>query len=208
MPLENYYVLHAKALNRQLPSNDRNHYQVHLDDGKQQHRAAINVRSQESPERLLFRIDGDWQHPLSERLLALPPGLHSVHHAAELRIDYIRNMSLDRHSMSTAVETNLPGQLDSRIQKAIGQQCNIFVFGERWLAEDTKDGIFGFSPSSGIHNIHMNQGNSDRFEADNGVYQDGALFIFFPTESRWTAIFLAFQTQSWGIARENSTISE
>ena len=43
----------------------------------------------------------------------------------------------------------------------------------------------------------MNQGNSPRFQGDDGVWQDGALLIHFPAEARWVGIFLAFQSQAW-----------
>jgi uncharacterized protein YukJ len=39
-----------------------------------------------------------------------------------------------------------------------------------------------------------------RFDGDNGIWQDGALFINLPAENpqeRWVALFIAFQTQSW-----------
>jgi hypothetical protein len=39
--------------------------------------------------------------------------------------------------------------------------------------------------------------NVGRFRADNGVWQDGALLIQFPSEGRWVGIFLAFQSQAW-----------
>jgi uncharacterized protein YukJ len=56
---------------------------------------------------------------------------------------------------------------------------------------------FGFAPSRGMHNIHMNQGSpEERFRGDNGVGQDGALLIAFP-QGRWAALFLKFQSQAW-----------
>src|SRR6185369_7218859 len=57
--------------------------------------------------------------------------------------------------------------------------------------------IFGFLPGNGIHDIHMNQGNSGQFVDDDGVWQDGGLLVYFPSVDRWTAIFLKFQSQSW-----------
>ena len=69
-----------------------------------------------------------------------------------------------------------------------------------------KDGViyaFGsaFSDSGkvdGIHDIHMNQGNPlNNHGGDNGVWQDGALFINLPAKKTWTAVFIAFQTESW-----------
>jgi len=41
----------------------------------------------------------------------------------------------------------------------------------------------------------MNQGNTGRFAKDNGIYQDGGLFIYYPAEQRWVAMFLKFQSQ-------------
>ena len=50
----------------------------------------------------------------------------------------------------------------------------------------------------GIHDIHMNQGNpKGNHGGDNGVWQDGALLIHLPSKETWTAVFIAFQTESW-----------
>ena len=50
----------------------------------------------------------------------------------------------------------------------------------------------------GIHDIHMNQGNpKGPFQKDNGIWQDGAIFIELPASGKWIAVFLAFQTESW-----------
>ncbi|MCA1709791.1 MAG: DUF2278 family protein, partial [Actinobacteria bacterium] len=70
--------------------------------------------------------------------------------------------------------------------------------GERWGPEErTEDKVFGFLPGNGVHDIHMNQGNSERFREDDGVWQDGGILIHFPRESRWVGLFLAFQSQAW-----------
>ena len=82
--------------------------------------------------------------------------------------------------------------------------ARVYAFGERWPArgEENKpinrgpDEYFGFVPKSGIHDIHMNQGNPEpKYRKSNGVRQDGALLVRFA--DRWVAVFLAFQTQSW-----------
>jgi hypothetical protein len=49
----------------------------------------------------------------------------------------------------------------------------------------------------GVHDIHMNQGNSGSFTKDDGVWQDGGLIFHFPKLSQWVAVFLAFQSQAW-----------
>jgi uncharacterized protein YukJ len=50
----------------------------------------------------------------------------------------------------------------------------------------------------------MNQGNpiSGGFAGDNGIWQDGAMFLQAPSLSsdpaqNWVAVFIAFQTESW-----------
>ncbi|HWJ25509.1 MAG TPA: DUF2278 family protein, partial [Flavisolibacter sp.] len=51
-------------------------------------------------------------------------------------------------------------------------------------------------PRNGIHDIHMNQGDHGQNSHANGIWQDGALFIDYPDENRWIAMFLRFQSQS------------
>lgn len=44
----------------------------------------------------------------------------------------------------------------------------------------------------------MNQGNPiGNHNQDNGVWQDGALFVNLPSQNTWIAVFIAFQTQVW-----------
>ncbi|MEV4019505.1 DUF2278 family protein [Nonomuraea angiospora] len=85
------------------------------------------------------------------------------------------------------------------MQRAIGDpEARVFVFGERWGPEPSApDKVFGFRPGNGVHDVHMNQGNSGRFRSDDGVWQDGGLLLHFPGASRWVAVFLAFQSQAW-----------
>jgi hypothetical protein len=74
--------------------------------------------------------------------------------------------------------------------------ARVYAFGERWGPENERDKIFGFQPKNGVHDIHMNQGNAARFVQDDGIWQDGALLIHYPAENRWSALFLAFQSQA------------
>ena len=85
------------------------------------------------------------------------------------------------------------------MQAAIAEEeALVYAFGQRWGPEDgLRDKIFGFLPGNGIHDIHMNQGNSGQFVNDDGVWQDGGLLFYFPSVDRWTAVFLKFQSQSW-----------
>ena len=74
----------------------------------------------------------------------------------------------------------------------------IYAFGERWGPEEnTPDSYFHFKPGNGIHDIHMNQGNVEKWQGDDGIWQDGGILIHFEKEEEWIGIFLAFQSQSW-----------
>jgi uncharacterized protein YukJ len=70
----------------------------------------------------------------------------------------------------------------------------IYAFGSAYADSGKVDGI---------HDIHMNQGNpvgggsGGGFGDDNGIWQDGALMIHLPSSNTWTAVFIAFQTESW-----------
>lgn len=95
-------------------------------------------------------------------------------------------------------DNDLNEKIDKYVQRAMSDElAHIYAFGERWGPEKIKDKIFGFLPGNGIHDIHMNQGNSGQFAKDNGVWQDGAMLIHFPSENRWVGIFLKFQSQTW-----------
>ena len=88
--------------------------------------------------------------------------------------------------------------MDRIIQAAVAEEdAFVCAFGQRWGPENVRDKIFGFLPGNGIHDIHMNQGNSGSFARDNGVWQDGGLLVFFPSTGKWSAIFLKFQSQTW-----------
>ena len=63
-----------------------------------------------------------------------------------------------------------------------------YVFGARFRAG-------GFP--IGVHDVHMNQGNSGPYAHDNGPYQDGGLVLTSRHSSTAVGIFLAFQGQSF-----------
>jgi hypothetical protein len=56
----------------------------------------------------------------------------------------------------------LADKLDHFMQRAAADAAaRVYAFGQRWGPEPgTPDKVFGFSPGNGIHDLHMNQGNS------------------------------------------------
>ncbi|MGP1387891.1 MAG: DUF2278 family protein [Thainema sp.] len=206
MSLKNYGVLKGHILDRKIdPASDPSpHYQVLLKDENQHHRIAINVKSQVSPSELLYLVDDNFQHPIIYQLIALDFGFHPLDsQPGGLALDFIRS-NLFRPEQMKPLPPDVPGPdndlkelIELYIQRAIqSEDAVLYAFGESWGPEPTTpDKYFDFRPGSGIHDIHMNQGSVGRFQQDNGVYQDGALLIHFPSRNQWVGIFLAFQSQ-------------
>lgn len=206
MSLTTYGVLKCRALNSKIdPINDPSpHYQVLVDDGARKHRIAINVKSQESPSDLLYLVNDAFQHPILSHLQSLDSGFHQLEHKpGGVALDFIRANLFNKDDMKP-LSPDIPGPgndlkelIDLYIQRAIQtDDAVLYAFGATWGPEaSTPDKYFGFLPGSGIHDIHMNQGNAGKFQKDNGVYQDGGLLIHFPSRNQWVAIFLAFQSQ-------------
>ncbi|MDI3389904.1 DUF2278 family protein [Streptomyces sp. B-S-A8] len=209
MPLKSYGVLAARAVDRRREGadDDTPHFQIHLvDEAGTHYRAAVNVKSQESPSELLYRVDENFRHALLDKLPAAGSGWTDLPtDAGGAALDYVRGDMLDRAGMkklpadAPGPDNDLADVLEEHVQRAVADDnAAVYVFGERWGPEDgTPDKIFGFEPGNGVHDVHMNQGNSERFQGQDGVWQDGALLIHLPADDQWIALFLAFQSQSW-----------
>src|SRR4051812_43548296 len=208
MPLQGYGVLTAKVVDRRREgSGDTPHYQLRLsgDDGTN-YRVAVNVKSQQAPSDLLYLLDDDFQHPVTAAVDGLGPGWHALpSQRGGPNLDYVRANLFDAAKMrplppdAEGPDNDLPDLLEHYVQRAIADaDARLHVFGQRWGPEaDKKDKTFDFLPGNGVHDVHMNQGNSGQFTRDDGVFQDGGLLFHFPAQSRWVGVFLAFQSQAF-----------
>lgn len=208
MPLRSYGVLSGRVIaTRREGASDTPHYQLHVvDDAGTHYRVAVNVQSQQSPSELLYLVADDFRHPLTNALPAAGSGWTPLPSGpGGPNLDYIRANLFDPSTMRTlppdvtGPNNDLADLLDHYMQRAENNpQVTVHAFGERWPTEPTTpDKVFGFLPGNGVHDIHMNQGNSPQFRRDDGVWQDGGLLLHFDAESRWVGIFLAFQSQAW-----------
>ncbi|MGV4981279.1 DUF2278 family protein [Streptomyces sp. NRAIS4] len=208
MPLKSYGVLIARAVGtRREGAKGTPHYQIHLtDDQGTDYRAAVNVLSQERPSELLYVVADDFWHPLAARLEGLPGGWNTLSPGpGGPNLDFVRGNLFDPSGMRPlppdvpGPDNDLADLLDHHVRRAVADpRARLYVFGARFGPEPAvKDKVFGFLPGNGVHDVHMNQGNSRRFSGDDGVWQDGGLLVHFPGRSRWVGIFLAFQSQSW-----------
>ncbi len=213
MPVRNYGVLKGHAIGRVMEFESKSpHYQIHLKADGTDYRIAVNVKSSDpkvtsKAAELLFLVDEHFTHQVTQELPNLPEGFTPLEREpGGLALDYIRSNLFKRQDMQT-LPFDLPGEdndlnekLDTFIKRALNDSTvDLYAFGSRFGPEKgERDKVFKFDTGNGIHNIHMNQGNpKGNHDGDNGVYQDGALFIHFTQTNRWVAIFLAFQSQAW-----------
>jgi uncharacterized protein YukJ len=206
MPLKSYGVLKGKAIEVRLGAGNSPHYQVRIIDDTTDYRIAINVKSAVSPSEVEYLIVERFQHPILDIVDDLPLGFTKLARTPTSgALDFIRGNLFDR-TLMRALPHDVPGfdndlneKIDRVMQRAMSDEAAlVYAFGERWGPEASKkDKYFGFLPGNGIHDIHMNQGNVAQFKNDDGVYQDGGVFIHFPDQQEWIAVFLRFQSQAW-----------
>jgi uncharacterized protein YukJ len=205
MPIQNYGVLKARPQQGVQATASSPHYQILVvDENETKFRVAVNVESNNQPVDLQYYIDADFQNAIISQLGTLASTFTALDsQPGGLALDYVRGglFPLDQvdQLFAIAAEKPLSQLLDAQIQQAIAEpDAFLCAFGTRWPESNTPDQPFGFVPDNGIHNIHMNQGDTDSsFASENGPWQDGALLIFLPSTQKWTAIFLKFQSQSW-----------
>lgn len=214
---QGYGVLKSRVVDRRLEGeeDDSPHYQVHVKADQQDYRLAINVKSVQQPFDLLYFVDNDFKHPITEQLInELGNNFFGFKYLPSkpggIALDYIRGNLFDVNKMKP-LPFNLPGLdndlnevIDLFIKRAINRgEAIIYAFGEPWGPENKPDKIFRFSPGRGVHNIHMNQGSSGKFGRENGAWQDGGLLIHFPSRNQWIGAFFAFQSQSFHTDDQN-----
>lgn len=204
MPIRNYSLVKGSPTGGSVQFNrdGRNpHYLINLHAGGETLQVAVNIESQDGSQ-VLYRIDEAFTPPSPGGLLGLAPGrtpLDSVE--GGLALDYVRSrvngtFMVDRSSMSLLPITQKGETTD--LQNAVVALLNQAV-------ADRDGTVYAFGSSyqdsgqpGGIHDIHMNQGNPvNNHGGDNGIWQDGALFINLPSKNQWIGLFIAFQTESW-----------
>ena len=202
MPLKNYRLVVGQPLDWTLDDDGDPHIELLLDVAGVKYRAAVNVRSSVAPHTLLYKRISPFTHALTEGLAALATGSYDLQ-GSPLGLDYVRDNIIERADMeelsyrSDGVDNDLLDKLLPTLQQGIAEAgTQLYLFGETWGPETKPDSYFHFLPGNGVHDIHMNQGSQGRFRSTNGIHQDGGLLIQHPDQT-WTAIFLAFASQSW-----------
>ncbi|KAH9825740.1 Oxidoreductase NAD-binding domain family protein [Teratosphaeria destructans] len=146
------------------------------------HTAAINVASTDSDHDLVYWIHRQWSHPVTKTLTALPEGFHkaTATDGTGLSLDFQRTTpkllnfadGLVLPNRASGPNNDILDKLEPVLTDAINAKAKIYLFGSEY-----SDG------GGGIHDIHMNQGDTKSY--DNGRH-----------DQHFEAVFLAFATQA------------
>jgi uncharacterized protein YukJ len=214
MPITNYSVLAGDPISGKVVTGSSTHYQITMNAPGGPFTVAVNIQSVDGSDVLYDIVEG-FTPPDVPGLLALPMGMTSlVSEPGGLALDFVRSTVNDAPMITQAQMTLLPqaakggkGSAEDRMISAARAAAlqNAVVTLLNMTIADKNGVIYAFGSAyadsgkvDGIHDIHMNQGNPvDNHGGDNGIWQDGALFIYLPSTSSWTAVFIAFQTESW-----------
>lgn len=157
--------------------------------------ADINVKSTTTDTRLVYWNNSSFTNGITSDLAKLDLGFTSLADAATgssgVRLDLLRG-GLETLTDGTLLSTSVYGanndivdDLTTIFSNAIEQKATVYLWGSQYVDS---------SSVAGIHDIHMNQGDSAPFTSDNGIWQDGSFILEFP-DGHYEAVFLAFAEQ-------------
>jgi len=204
--MKNYGVLKGRAEKFARDSDADPHSELLVDADGTKYRVAINVRSSRGPQaqRLVeYAIIDDVRGAAIDDAQKLPTGWSDLRDGVEdgAAIDYIRSNLFRASDLKPLVhdkagpDNDLFERVEALLQRAIRDtEATVYAFGEKWGPESQADQYFGFKPGNGVHDIHMNQGDSSE---PNATYQDGALLVHFSGANATTGLFIKFQNQVW-----------
>ncbi len=205
-----YGVLVGRVIAGRLdPTGNSPHYQIWIDAGEN-HRIAVNVRSVDNSE-VLVHYDPAYGLPTKRDLPVLaagPAGFAPLSTGiGGAGLDYLRDALFpltDMHPIPPdGTGVTLQNLLDGQIQRAIADPAAVAIAFGDGFADPGSDATFGFSPENGVHDIHMMQGSSGSFAADNRINGDGALFVRYAGGTT-LALFIRFAAQSTATGDDGS----
>ena len=214
MPIANYSVLKGDPQNGEVvfgANGNTAHYRIHMNTEAGSSEADVNIQSSDGSE-VLYVIYDPFTPPNPGALQQLPLGIAPLDSVpGTLALDYVRETIGSSMMVNRADMTLLP----KPTQNQQDQLKNAVIALLNEAVADPQGAIYAFGSSyadsngaTGVHNIHMNQGNpAGRFEGDNGIWQDGAVFVHLPAANTWKALFIAFQTESWQTDGQGNPVS-
>jgi uncharacterized protein YukJ len=213
MPITNYSVLAGDPISGKVVTGSSTHYQITMNAPGGPFTVAVNIQSVDGSE-VLYAIEENFTPPDETGLLALPMGMTSLQSApGGLALDFVRSQvsgkpMITREQMTLLPQVRSKGLSEeermlsraraSALQNAVVTLLNMTIADKNGVIYAFGSAYADGGKVDGIHDIHMNQGNPVKNHGgDNGIWQDGALMIHLPSQGTWTAVFIAFQTESW-----------
>lgn len=195
MPLRNGYALIVgKITHYEVRIGSSNHVHLKIKVGNDIYDVAVNTYSTDQTH-LEFYFNPDYHGKIVDELKKLKPGVYhkGSNLPKSLEIDYIKMKLFPKNQLKkcsndgpqcTILDHDL-FDLVKGIHDSLCQECTFYIFGEPY----SHGGL-------GIHNVHMNQNNSNsRFARESAPGQDGCMFVQ-RGDGTFAAYFSKFKTQS------------
>ncbi|MBV9510085.1 MAG: DUF2278 family protein [Caulobacteraceae bacterium] len=184
------------------PGGRSPHYEILVDAAGTPYRVAVNVQSVDGSE-VLVHFDRQFTKETKLNLSELAGGPQRFAALTDGPggggLDYLRDDLFDLTDMTPLPAdgggVTLTALIDAQIERAKNDSGAVIIaVGDGFDDNQTTEEV-GFKLGRGVHDIHMMQGNSGSFEADNRINGDGALFIRF-SGGETVAMFTRFRTQA------------
>ncbi len=188
----------------------RPHYHLLIEASGDRYDVAVNIVSEDphvADVRVLYAIKQGFTPKTAATLAGLAEGASNLPQGSPLRLDYVSDGLVTRDDMvllplyanGNARQGGGSDAIMDLVDQAAGNaNVTVYAFGHRYDPSSKPDPTWGFAPDDGVHNIHMNQGNAPNDHGnENGRHQDGALWLHDEASDSWSAVYVAFQTQSW-----------
>ena len=198
--MEKYVMFKGKVVDKWYDFDKRAHYHiVAMDDTGKRYDLAVNIGSiyekmQEivsSNLKVYYDENYSYHRNIIKKMLQQKIGITECHRS--LCLDYVK-MKLFPHEKMVQMKgfdiksVYLTGIIEKNVIQAMNNEdYEVIAFGRLYINE------------KGLHDIHMNQGSTDKFKKNDAPYSDGGLFFRNKRNNKITAIFIAFITQDLDI---------
>ena len=199
--MEKYVLLRGKVVGKWYDFDKKAHYHIiaavkENENDIKEYDISINIGSvfENSDEfyssnlQVYYDNNYTYNNKILKEMLLQKPGITIG--KKNLNLDYLRMELFPREKMKIMKGIDrenafLTGIIERHVLEALNNDINeIFVFGRLY---DNK---------KGIHDVHMNQASTGRYRSSDAPYSDGGVFFYNSESKIWTAIFIAFTTQS------------
>ena len=195
--MEKYVMFRGKVIDKWYDFDKRAHYHiVAMDDEVKRFDLAVNIGSiyekmneiVSSNLKVYYDESYSCRKGIVRKMLLQKNGITECH--KDLYLDYIRIKLFPHEKMIQmkgfdVTSIYLTGIIEKNVVQAMNNdEYEVIAFGRL------------YANGKGLHDIHMNQGSTDKFRKNDASYSDGGLFFRNKRDNKITAVFIAFITQS------------